>query len=465
MANSGIVKSVAGDVKVIAIDETERILKIGERVLFNDRIITGDTGVITIEFSDGTSLGLGTNANIILSEALNLDLAAKPADREDHVSDSVQDEVAAIQQTLAEDQTFDPSKLEAPAAGGEQTATEGGENSGHSIIGVDYLNPQRTPGSGFETNDIGPTLSLDLAQPELILEPGSLSFAPPTVQITDHNGSELGDNRRVEGFEETISGTFVLDTPAGLASITVAGQIITETALLNADEMPIEIDLMVVSSSTGGESEIFRDILAIDGFDATSGTVNYSLSSAASALYGAVDHSDGDESVVVQIGITVTDSNNVTSVTEILDILTADTAPVAIDNVENMFQGLTWFSDNVIFNLQKDGDTAADDIFAVDETRLQSVTFNDVEKDFLTPGDLVSNDLGEFIEFNTENGRLLIGEDGQYWYRNADLTDGEASDSFQYQLADADGDISVATLTINQVIGENINTGVDAVFV
>ena len=136
MANSGIVKSVAGDVKVIAADESERILKVGERVLFNERIITGDTGVITIEVSDGTSLGLGTNANVILDDALNLDLAAKPADQENQVSGSVQDEVAAIQQTLADDQAFDPSELEAPAAGGEQ-ATGGAENSGHSIIGID----------------------------------------------------------------------------------------------------------------------------------------------------------------------------------------------------------------------------------------------------------------------------------------------------------------------------------------
>lgn len=451
MANSGIVKSIAGDVKVIAVDETERILQVGERVFFNERILTGDTGVVTIEFSDGTNLGLGTNSNLVLDDALNLDLVAKQTGQTDQMQGSVQDEVAAIQQTLAEDQAFDPSKLEAPAAGGEQGAG-GAENTGHSIVRIDYQNPARTPESGFDSlGNNNQALFLDIAQPELILEPVSaidvVSPPPlaevPIVLVTDHNDSELGDNSVVEDSSIAVTGTFVLVAPDGLSSVTVGGQIISEVDLLGIDTSSIDI-----ITDEG--------VLAIDGFDAETGVVSYSylLDS------GARDHSDGDESVVDQIEIILTDSNNVTSVPEILDVLIVDTVPVAVDNVEILSQDRTVLIDNVITNARNEHDDALDDFLGVDGSKLHSVTFSGVTKEFIDPSDLIQIDGNDFIQFETENGRLLIQENGQYGYTITDAEGAtEVGDTFEYQLIDGDGDLSTANLTVIQVLGDNINTG------
>jgi hypothetical protein len=450
MANSGIVKSVAGDVKVIAADETERILKVGERVFFNERIITGNTGVVTIKFSDGTNLGLGVNSNLVLDDVLNLDLEIKQTDPTDQMQGSVQDEVAAIQQALAEDQVFDPSKLEAPAAGGVQGA--GDENTGHSIIGIDYLNPVRTPESGFDAlGSNNQAIFLDIAQPELILEPVSAIdavFPPPLAEapivlVTDHNDSELGENSAVEDSSIAVTGTFVLVAPEGLSSVTVGGQIILEADLLGIDASSINI----VTD---------EGVLVIDGFDAETGVVNYSYLPDS----GAKDHSDGDESIVDQIEIILTDNNNVASAPEMLDVLIVDTVPIAVDNVEILSQNRTVLIDNVITNARNEHDDAVDDFLGVDGSKLHSITFAGVTKEFLDPSDLIQIDGNDFIQFDAENGRLLIQENGQYGYTITDSEGvAEVSDTFEYQLIDGDGDLSTANLTVTQVLGDNINTG------
>ncbi|MBE0471820.1 MAG: retention module-containing protein, partial [Methyloprofundus sp.] len=143
MASSGIVKQISG----IVTDGTGRILQVGDVVLPNDQILTGDTGAISIEFSDGKNLDLGRNSDVTLNDAtLNADAEANQA--EQTITDA-QDEVDAIQQALLNDEAFDPNELDAPAAG---APTE--ENAGSSIVQVDYLNPATTPVNAFETTGI-----------------------------------------------------------------------------------------------------------------------------------------------------------------------------------------------------------------------------------------------------------------------------------------------------------------------
>ena len=164
MASSGIVKLLIGEVKAVGIDGTERILHVGEKVLLNEQIITGDAGSIAIDFSDGTRMDLGRGSNIMLTaDALNSEAATVQA------ASDVEAEVEAIQQALASDQAFDPSKLEAPAAGGTQETSEL-EDGGQSLVEVDYLNPAMTPANGFETVGINnnDALILNLFEADLI---------------------------------------------------------------------------------------------------------------------------------------------------------------------------------------------------------------------------------------------------------------------------------------------------------
>jgi len=448
MANSGIVKTVIGNVKAIATDGTERVLQIGERILFNEQIITGDTGTIAIDFSDGTQMDLGRNSIATIDEdSLNAESGTK---QNAQPLAQAEDDVATIQQALASDPNFDPSTLEAPAAGGITLLDDTESDGGYSVVGVEYLEPRQTPDNGFETigvNNNDP-LILNLFEADLVLQPGLpvlgvTLLTEPTVQVTRHIDLQVADNIIAEDATVAVTGTFVLTTPEGLASITVAGHVIVEADLLNSGTNSIAMN------TDQGE-------LIIDGFDAVTGTVNYSY------LQDGMhkDHTDGDESVIDQIPITVTDDKSVTSIEDVLDILITDSVPTAIDNVEKISHNQTLLLDNVINNITSAEDNAADDLLGADGAKLFSVTFDGETKDFLTPSDLVQFGTEDFITFNTGNATLYIRDDGQYWYEDLVAPENqEVTDTFEYQLLDGDGDLSSATLTITQVLGSDINTG------
>ena len=462
MANSGIVKLLIGEVKAVAVDGTERLLHVGEKVLLNEQIITGDAGSIAIDFTDGTRMDLGRGSSTMLTT----DLLGTTAATVQSVS-SAEGEVEAIQQALAADQTFDPSKLAAPAAGGVQE-TQSLEDNGQSIVEVDYLNPAMTPVNGFETTDIdnADTLVLDLTQADLILAPLSAT-APiepvqvdPAVQVIDERiDLAVADNVIAEDATSAVSGSFVLTTPEGLTSITVANETILEAGLLNSGVTPVVLDSVL-------------GILTIDGFDAATGTVNYSYEQKG----GHKDHSvidDGDAtngsefdgSVIDHFAITVTDDNNVTSAPDVLDILISDTVPVAINNFERMSLDDSVLGDNVITNKRSPIDDAPDDEIGADGAVLSKVfvDLNDngrfdegieQEKSFLNQNDI--------LQFDTDNGTLFIRGDGKYGYAskiNGGVT--EVKDTFGYELTDSDGDLSAALLVIQQVLETGVNTGED----
>jgi len=481
MANSGIVKLLIGEVKAVAVDGTERLLHVGEKVLLNEQIITGDAGSIAIDFTDGTRMDLGRGSSTMLTT----DLLGTTAATVQSVS-SAEGEVEAIQQALAADQTFDPSKLAAPAAGGVQE-TQSLEDDGQSIVEVDYLNPAMTPVNGFETTDIdnADTLVLDLTRVDLILEPRSVLLAAaepetpetpetpdepevpvtPEIQVTDHKiDLAVADNEIAENATSTVTGTLNLTAPEGLAFITVGGNTILEADLLNSGTASI-----AMSTDLG--------TLTIDGFDPATGTVSYSYLQ--KGLHK--DHSisdDGnpdngvefDDSIIDKISITVTDDISVTSTPDVLDILITDSVPEAKDNSEFIGRDkYDFLADNVIFNVQNAGDTAENDDFGADGATLKSVTYEGQSgvqtKDFSNSGDIEVFAGNDFIVFETdENGSLYIRDDGQYWFEELISKDelqakgGEVQDSFGYQLIDGDGDLSSATLTITQVLGD-INTG------
>ena len=186
MTGSGIVKAVTGIVKAIAVDGTERILQVGDRVLPNEQIITGDGGAIAVEFSDGTTMDLGRNSDVTLNEATLISYEGNKLASPTLVEDA-QGEVAAIQEVLAEDGTFDPSKLDAPAAGGVAAAggAAGMEDDGSTVVEIDYLNPTMTPVNGFDTTGINVVFPEPLE--ELLLEPDEpppFFIIPPSIALS-----------------------------------------------------------------------------------------------------------------------------------------------------------------------------------------------------------------------------------------------------------------------------------------
>ncbi|AFT68056.1 retention module-containing protein [Cycloclasticus sp. P1] len=202
MANVGTVQSVTGIVKAIAEDGTERILSIGDTVAENEKIVTGD-GVIVIAFTDGTVLDLGSNSSIVLNEdVLNQEGEQIAQNRAD-----ANDEVAALQEALANNPDFDPTaELPATAAGPAAGGTEG--NNGHSIVSVDYLNPKAPVESGFDTLGI----SQEFLQPDEEL--------PPVIEDDPVIEEELNppvdyDASVTAQFVEEAPFEFNLENPAG----------------------------------------------------------------------------------------------------------------------------------------------------------------------------------------------------------------------------------------------------------
>jgi len=236
MDSSGIVKSVMGDVKAIATNGEERVLQLGERILFNEQIITGDTGTIAIDFSDGTRMDLGRNSNATIdNDSLNAESITKQSAQP---LVQAEDEVAAIQQALANDPNFDPSKLDAPAAGGAP-ATETAGNNGHTAIQVDYLNPQMTPDNGFDTTGIN--ISFLEPHEELLLEARSPAVA--VVETPNTTNPELDESA---GVNTTASGVLTINGSAAqsvaLSAIGATWDAANQTLLANDNSYRVNVN-------------------------------------------------------------------------------------------------------------------------------------------------------------------------------------------------------------------------------
>jgi hypothetical protein len=153
MATSGIVRAVTGIVKVITSDGAEHILQIGDRIMSDEMIVTGNNGAVSIQMADGSNFDLGRNASTSLNDAFaeTETLQAMTPQTEE----SALAEVAAIQQALTDDPNFDPTQLDPTAAGPTASGPGGSDDDGHTVIEVEYLKPEMIPRNGFETEGIG----------------------------------------------------------------------------------------------------------------------------------------------------------------------------------------------------------------------------------------------------------------------------------------------------------------------
>ncbi len=280
MASSGIVQSVTGEVKAIATDGTVRILQVGDRVLANEQIITDGTGTIVIGFSDGTIMDLGRNSIVTLNDdTLNPDGSAKVANQ---TLEDAQGEVAAIQQALVNEEEFDPSTLEAPAAGNTPAVTGGGENDGFTIEEVDFLNVQATPDSGFETTGINEGDS-STSNEEFILEPDQnevIASISLDANITADDIISAAESEQTL----TITGTVGGDVVAGdivvltVNNIDYAGSVVTD----NAENLVFNIDVEGSDLAEDADSTIIASVTTstgnIDGEATAIDTENYIVS-------------------------------------------------------------------------------------------------------------------------------------------------------------------------------------------
>ena len=231
------------------------------------------------------------------------------------------------------------------------------------------------------------------------------------------------DNSVVEATGNTITGDISVSADAGISALTIAGQDIT-----NASTTPV-----VINGSFG--------TLTVTGFNASTGEIDYSYVEDGDAE----DHSGGDDSIVDQFAISLTDGAGETA-TDSLDIQIIDTAPTAVADTNSVTEDASpnTVTGNVIAGTDTDGDpsTALQGTDTLGADTPTSVTA-------IAVGSVGTALAGSF-------GSVTLNADGSYSYALDNslqavqaLDDGESlTDAFTYTITDADGDTSTTTLTI-----------------
>ena len=254
--------------------------------------------------------------------------------------------------------------------------------------------------------------------------------------MSDDNGIVGGDQDIAENASGTVSGTFTISADAGLQSISVDGNTITQAQLLALEAGTGTIAPITTTEESG--------TLTITGYNSGTGVVSYSY-----AVEGtAKTHNAANDNVVDRIAITVTDDLNATSAADSLDILITDTAPSAVADTRTVGEDETGIIGNVVTGVNANADTLGADAATVTGVATGAVA----AATEITTGVAGGGIAGTY-------GTLIIGTDGGYSYvTNAAAqalndTDSE-TDTFSYTLKDSDGDFSTVTVTFT-VAGSN----------
>jgi T1SS-143 domain-containing protein len=200
----GIIKTLIGTAVATAADGSQRNLQAGDRVYQDEIITTGPAGAVEVEFTDGSVMTLGRSSQIVLdTETFNpLDVAQAPADAES--------EVDALQQALLEG--ADPTQIGDATAAGAGAGSSG--NEGTDFVTVNYLAPEVTPTSGFDTTGISiefPEIEEEVPGPEEDPEPvPTTGLTSISVDEDDLIGGEGNDQSGPVSYD--VSNAFQSDT-------------------------------------------------------------------------------------------------------------------------------------------------------------------------------------------------------------------------------------------------------------
>ncbi|MFJ5503172.1 Ig-like domain-containing protein [Pectobacterium carotovorum] len=459
----GVIKFVIGQVFIVALDGSQRLLVAGDRVYSGEEVVTGANGAVSITLPDGKTLDLGRDSR--WSDVSNASSQANA---------DVADDVAAIQDAIA--QGADPTQvLEATAAGNDDTGEAGDGGGGHfnpavvlnltaevvttpigyDTAGVSFTDRASSVLDGVDSSTTllaAATDSTDTTPPSVTIvinSDGTVSFVftKPIVgfdlsDITVTNGSvtnlvqDPNDPTRwtatltpAANFEGEVrvsipdgsytdaagipgtggSEAVTVDTLPPVASISIDN--VTSDNVINASESGQTI---VVTGQVGSEVKAGDAITVTVGTETYQTTVNSDGKTWSVNVPGAVLAANGDISASVTTRDTagnVTTAN--TSHTYGVDTV-APTASISIDNVT---------SDNVI-NASESGQTIA----------VTGKVDNDVKA-----GDAITVTVG------SETYQTTVNTDGKTWSVNVPGA-----------VLAANGDIS-ATVTTRDTAG-NVTT-------
>ncbi|MGI8466065.1 retention module-containing protein [Pectobacterium punjabense] len=218
----GVIKFVIGQVFVVALDGSQRLLVAGDRVYSGEEVITGANGAVSITLPDGKTLDLGRDSHwsdvSSASSQKNVDVA---------------NDVAAIQDAIA--QGADPTQvLEAAAAGNDDTGEAGDGGGGHfnSTVVLDLTADVVTAPIGYDTAGISFT---DRASSVLDGVDSSTLLTATAATTAEDNSAPVTADQSIATDEDTpVSGTIVAtDVDGDTLSYTVNTQPANGTLTLN----------------------------------------------------------------------------------------------------------------------------------------------------------------------------------------------------------------------------------------
>ncbi|HCC5749946.1 TPA: retention module-containing protein, partial [Morganella morganii] len=190
----GIIKFVIGQVFVISLDGTQRLLVAGDKIYRGEEVITGGDGSVSITLPDGRSLDVGRNSQWSDSGDMTSENRSQTVD-----------EVAALQDAIA--QGADPTQvLEATAAGNTDVGEAGDGGGSHTAVVLDLTGQIVDPTAGY------PTAGIDFATIGTVETDGtdskSLLVTQPQSPTENNDVITLSsDGQVVEGGKITVTAT------------------------------------------------------------------------------------------------------------------------------------------------------------------------------------------------------------------------------------------------------------------
>lgn len=181
----GIVRTIIGEVQVVAADGSCRLLVEGDRVFAGEQVLTGAGGAVAISLASGGELTLGRDSSLLLDEQMlagaSEGMEAAPPPTAQALTD-----IEQLQQVIAAG--GDPTAELPPTAAGPGAGAAGGDGGGGiSFVLLDETAGRVDPEIGYPT---GPLAFDPLSPEELPAAPGlaeTLDALPedPTVVPED----------------------------------------------------------------------------------------------------------------------------------------------------------------------------------------------------------------------------------------------------------------------------------------
>ena len=402
------VSAVIGQASAKGQDGVVRILHVGDLIYASDVLSSGENSRVELVAPDGRTQVLGEH------DVLSADAEVFATERPDLADSSLREGgvdadkiVRAVRAGGSLDQLLEET------AAGEAGGNAGGGSTFVRLLRIsESIDPQAFI---YGTSRSGSTDELLTGGFDQQSNTTTIDVRPPSVSTSDTSLSETA---------EATPGSFVIDAPAGVRSLTIGGSLITEAALLDLSAHPLTVNTA-------------KGRLQIVGFDAATGLLSYSYDPFVQT---------SQETVLDSIAILVTGKNGVDSSGNTLSFKITDTAPVAHADRAAISEDAT--PDTVSGNVIRAG--AGADTLAGDTVVISGVATGDTGS---AAGQVGSSVVGRY-------GALVLAADGHYTYtldnaRVQVLSAGQtASDIFTYTLTDSDGSTSSTTLTVT-ITGAN----------